>query len=231
MRLFSLVLVCAIAFPALFAAGGLDILVPSEPRHVKRIKPVEYQIVRVDPATQLLTLSAKGAVTTLRVRQGAEITINGLEGTFEELEPKMKVEVTLGEPGVAERLEANGVVTRKPAAKTQPPPPSPTPSQSQPAAPNSDASIPTSLADKLANTTWSWPFEKVKSSAAWFKLNADMTVRAGWHNKHRTWKVLNDTMIEMTVTSSDKSPPKILTFNKELTEATDQNNGKYQRLP
>jgi hypothetical protein len=95
-------------------------------------------------------------------------------------------------------------------------------------APN--ATVPAGLADKLANTRWSYPNNlNAAPGLAWFTLNSDMTVRAGWHAKSRWWKVLDDSSIVMTVTHTE-THPRTLTFNKDLTEATDGKGLKYHRI-
>ena len=85
------------------------------------------------------------------------------------------------------------------------------------------------LAEKLANTKWSMDSDsKMDSKLAWFILNPDRTVRSGWRKELGWWKAQGDASIEAQVTN--KNVTRVLTFNKDITEATDQLNRKYHRL-
>ena len=76
------------------------------------------------------------------------------------------------------------------------------------------------LAERLANTKWSMDSDSTMDpSVGWFMLNSDMTTRAGWHKEVYWWKVVDDSRIAMRVTQKDST--RHLTFNKDLTEATD----------
>lgn len=110
------------------------------------------------------------------------------------------------------------------------------PAQAQASAPadkedNSQKARSSSLTDKLANTRWNYPTDNpdIAPSLRWFTLNADMTVQAGWHTESCWWKVLDDSSIVMTV-NHKQSHTRTLTFNKDLTEATDGKGLKYHRL-
>ncbi len=93
-RLPSLILVIALALPAMVHAKAND----------------EYEIVAVDTRLALLTLTQDDRVTTVEVRPDATVTINGVQAAFSDLVPKLKVKVTLADPGVAQGLEAYGLV-------------------------------------------------------------------------------------------------------------------------
>jgi len=71
----------------------------------------DYEIAQIDLKAGTFSAKLNGQVRTFRVRPAVETTINGIKGTFEELEPGMKVKVTLAEPGVASRLVATGLRT------------------------------------------------------------------------------------------------------------------------
>lgn len=98
-------------------------------------------------------------------------------------------------------------------------------------APN--AAIDAGLAEKLASTAWSVPYQKIDPSKRWFTLNSDMTLRVGWSNELRWWGMLDDSRIVLQTARKEKAPStklKILTFNKEFTEATDQFKCEYHRV-
>jgi uncharacterized membrane protein YhaH (DUF805 family) len=88
-----------------------------------------------------------------------------------------------------------------------------------------------SLAQRLAKTTWK-DANKVDSQGNQksFTLNADMTARASWRHKELgSWKLLDYSRIELQI---DRNTwiTHTLTFNKDLTEATDENNQSYHRI-
>ena len=72
-----------------------------------------YEIIQVDPAASTFTAEMNKQLRTFRVRPAVEVTINGVKATFAELEVGMKVQVTSAEPGVATRLAATGIQTKK----------------------------------------------------------------------------------------------------------------------
>ena len=104
MRLLSLSLLCAIAL--------------SSP--AQATPAAEFEIIQVNPIFSVLTLKTNDHLTILQVLAKTDITINGAKATFKNLAPHMTVKVTLAQPGVAQRLEATGVIT-SPAAAPQPP--------------------------------------------------------------------------------------------------------------
>jgi hypothetical protein len=75
----------------------------------------------VDAAGNSFTAEANKQLRTFRVRPEIEVTINGVKATFAQLEVGMKVKVTSAEPGVATKLVANGLQTKKAAPAGQPP--------------------------------------------------------------------------------------------------------------
>ena len=79
----------------------------------------DYEIAEIDTAANTFTGERNGVLSTMRVRPAVEVTINGLKGTFAELEPGMKVKVTSAEPGVATRLAATGLRTRQPTTPAE----------------------------------------------------------------------------------------------------------------
>ena len=91
--------------------------------------------------------------------------------------------------------------------------------------PAQNAPIAASLAEKLAKTKWSIELGEKTDS---FVLNPDMTVKSGWRKELGWWKVRDDSSIEAQVTN--KNFTRVLTFNKALTEATDQLQRAYHRL-
>ena len=80
----------------------------------------DYEIAEVNAAGSSFTGKRNGQLSTMRVRPTVEVTINGLKGTFSELEPGMKVKVTSAEPGIATKLAATGLRTRQPAGASAP---------------------------------------------------------------------------------------------------------------
>ena len=87
------------------------------------------------------------------------------------------------------------------------------------------------LPSKLADTTWSDPGgQDSHGNQKSFTLNADMTARASWRlNEVGWWKLLDGSRIELHVAKNNSVHP-VLTFNSDLTEATDDKNQSYQRL-
>jgi hypothetical protein len=79
----------------------------------------EYEVIQVDPAGSSFTAEANKQLRTFRVRPGIEVTINGVKATFAQLEVGMKVNVTSAEPGLATKLVANGLQTKKAASAGQ----------------------------------------------------------------------------------------------------------------
>ena len=88
-----------------------------------------------------------------------------------------------------------------------------------------------SLAQRLANTTWNDANkEDSRGNQKSFTLNPDMTARASWRHKELgSWKLLDDSRIELQI-DRNTSITHALTFNKDLTEATDENGSSYNRL-
>lgn len=71
------------------------------------------------------------------------------------------------------------------------------------------------LRQQLAGTKWEWNDKRVKN--AWFTLNADGTVTAGWHKKPGTWVVTTPSTIVAVIMLTDRTPEN---FDVDLAEAT-----------
>jgi hypothetical protein len=55
--------------------------------------------------------------------------------------------------------------------------------------------------EDVAGTRWQWHDQQF-GSRAWFQLNADGTVTAGWHQKKGEWKLLGDRRISAKITAT-----------------------------
>jgi hypothetical protein len=99
----SLVLMALLPI-ALFASSKTDA------REPKTAAPDVYEIKTVNVAGEKLTATFQGDIVTLEARPDTDVIVNGAEASFKDLEPGMNAKVTLAEPGVAARIEANGEV-------------------------------------------------------------------------------------------------------------------------
>ena len=58
------------------------------------------------------------------------------------------------------------------------------------------------LARRLSGSKWSWPDRQI-GQRAWFRLNEDGTVTAGWHGKIGLWTATDDKTITARVSTGD----------------------------
>ncbi len=130
---------------------------PRSEAHSKKhenFPPGEYEVAAVDLKGNTLTLEANDVLCTVRVRPDTEITINGERKSFKDLEPQMRVKVTLADPGTAARLKATGMITEHVVQAAGAPvinsvgPNPPAPTSAVPAAAKEQS--------PLVNTKWTW---------------------------------------------------------------------------
>ena len=138
-----------------------------------------------------MTLQMRGNLTSIRSRSDTEVMINGVTMAFKDLEPGMRITLTMAEPGVAARIEASGDLAF-PAA---------TGAESKPAgtADQKSSDPREALRSKLAGTTWDWPDLRMSKGKAWFRLNADGSATAGWHPVPGFWHVVSGDTIELRI--------------------------------
>src|SRR5271170_58742 len=99
-RIIQLITLCVIAL------GSTAIATPESA--AIRWKQNEYLIEQVDLAQDNLTIkSSTLEESTVHVLQGADITVDGREAALKDLKSGMKLDLTLSEPGVAQRIEAS----------------------------------------------------------------------------------------------------------------------------
>jgi len=115
----------------------IAILVAMALAPIARAASSEYDIVQVDQKAGAITVKHHDTLTVLQVRADAEITVNGAEATLANLGPPMTVKITLAEPGVAQRLDANGLPAEATPAPAAPMQPQPSPPASTPTPPPS----------------------------------------------------------------------------------------------
>ena len=153
------------------------------------------EIYSIDAKAGSITLSSKSRMKTYRVRPGAEISINGIKGKFEELNTGMTAKVVSADPTIASTIKAVGIPNRL---------------SSGPVAGKSmhDATA-RALAEKLGNTRWK--LENGKS----FTLHADGTTSSSWHERRGTWEMVGGHTLETSITWKPETPGKA-TVNPEV---------------
>lgn len=65
---------------------------------------------------------------------------------------------------------------------------------------------PEELRKRLIGTKWDWPDHNLKD--AWFTLNADGTVTAGWHSTSGLWTVTSASTITAVIRLTNRTPEK-----------------------
>lgn len=168
------------------------------------------EIAAIDHKAGSITVAATAGFQTYRVNPSTEITINGQKATFARLAKGMSVKVSSAQPTVASRIIASGLVTEQPGAdaKVQPAP----------------ANL---LERRLAGTKWLIPLKDSKTPERnWFKLNADGTVVAGWHERVGNWRVISDDTAEVKISGSDPDRTETYQFNAALTQGKERRKGE-----
>ncbi len=65
------------------------------------------------------------------------------------------------------------------------------------------------LREALPRTMWRWPDRRMPASRAWFALNPDGTVTAGWHNLKGLWTVSEDGVALAIIAATTRTPEKL----------------------
>ena len=151
----------------------------------------EGDVYAIDAKASTVTLSVKDKLQTYRVRPDTEIKLNGVKAGFSDLTTGMTAKVLSGEPGVASKIEANGLPAAGAAAAASP------------------AAKGEAFADferRLAGTKWNW-------AGYHFTFEAGGTSSG---DRHFTWKTVKPNTITYEYADGYRGT---IVFERGLTQA------------
>lgn len=168
------------------------------------------ELAGIDAKAGTITVAAKTGFQIYRVNPATEITLNGQKATFDRLVKGMAVKVSSAQPEVASRIAATGLAPAPAAAGGK-------------AAPGPGGL----LERRLAETKWLLPLQNSKSpEKSWFKLHADGTATAGWHDRVGSWRAISDDTAEVKISGSDPERTETYQFNAALTQGKERHKGE-----